>query len=569
MSAFAAFKPASSEVYVESKVDALPVLLESMATCSSFVPSFSNTILKPNSILHGLHKDEYLIFRGNYTLKVHSGAILLNNLHPVVVGSSHLVITNSSESLPIISCCSENRSELESNDLNQLFPSHDSIIEIFNVDNGLPEIGDLYPPLEDHYFKGPSAYSFELILPDLIINCTTVYLDRHTQRSLVKLAKESSTLVVYGVPTSGKTTIAKSLLNTALLLGNLEVAYLDLDPESTSALMPGCLSYTLHSKPVYGSFLPSQKSSNPKDLHYYWGFQSYLTSPLRYLQLCGELIQHHQGSDCVPLIVKFPSYIKGYGRDILAKIVQLLEANHLIYLTHRNAVQLNGFEASDAFEAQDNPDSEVTAPFREFTAVKSLRAVRKSSEISKKDLFVRNKLLHFHQTEEGNFDFKPIISQLPSRLSFKYISAISVLNYDLDDTSLAFETNKLAEATIMGIFVSPQKKFKTDGLYLNGLDFLSMNCQFICLCLVHSLDLDNNFVNLYLPLDSNCPEKLQIHLEKGKKLILARGEGVIPSVEMVTMDRFEPIVPYIDSAAKKRIGGVWKPRRGISRKNQG
>lgn len=565
MSAFAAFKPTVADITIPLPKP-LPDLLDSMATSSSFKHTCSNSIFKSESLILGLKTGEYLIFRGQYFLKVLRGIVLINNINALQVGNSYSIYTNTCESLPIISSnpVEEIRDILIAPKFS-LLPEFDTVIEVLNLDDGLCQIGDLYPTLEGHFYPRQSQYTFNLVESDDMVS--SIFFNSYSHRILSKISRECNTVAVFGVPTSGKTIVAKTLLNNALSQGRKEVAYLDLDVGSSNAYVPGCISVSIHCQPILGSIIPNIKNPHSMDKHCYWGFDTFLNMPQRYIDVCMKLITHYKESIepyDIPLIVRYPSCIKGYGRGILVQLTEYLLPDHLIYLSHNNANELDGFEP-DAFEAQDNPDTEVLAEFKAHVNVSVLRATRKAIEMSKTDLLNRNKLLYFHQSDEG-FDFLPVLSNPPLKLSFNNVIGFSVLDYKLD-LSLLCRIDVLAEATIMGLFIYNGKTNPYD-LYLNGEDFIAEDNEFICLCMVHSVDRKDKHFNLYIPNREQVSERIQMLVYK-KKLVLARGEGKIPFVDLIPATENGLDLPYVDSSLKKRIGGVWKPRRGISRKNQG
>lgn len=569
MSAFAAFKPRQKKDDTP-KVEPLPVLLEQMATSSNFVPSVRNTVFRPDCITYGLKKGEYLLIKGNYSLRVLNGTLLINNLHVMLTGGVYRIVTNSCESLPVISCNQErNEGELPP----PLIPGFDALLEVSNLENGLSDLGDFYAPLQGHFHTKTTLYTFELLENNAVTpeGVYSVHFDSYTHRHLKRISKDLGIVVVFGSQTSGKTTVAKTLINHLLLSGNQEVSYLDLDVESANAMVPGCLSLTVHDAPVFGALLPFKQSSHPLNKNCYWGLDSFLEMPQRYIEICNSLIRHyHQNikSKGIPLVVRYPSYIKGFGNKILVDITEYLKADQLVYMSHHNATELDGFEA-DAFEAQDNPDAEVVAEFRNLTDVTILRGTRRSFDVSKKELLVRNKLLYFHQVNGASFDFRPILSSRPLTLSFDYILAFCVIDYNIDDVTLKDRVHCLAEASVMGVFAHHKPVQSHMSLFINGSDFISLDLHFLCLSMVHSVDYRNRQLNLYLPQDDSVYQAIQAAIESGSKLIFARGEGKIPLADMIPPAAEGTFLPYVDSTAKNRIGGVWKPRKGISRKSYG
>lgn len=569
MSAFAAFKPKLKNDEAP-KAEPLSILQHQMATSSNFTPSLTNTIFRPESISYGLKKGDYLLMKGTYSVKVLSGVVMVNNSHTLTIGADYCIITNSCESLPILSCNQERDTKKSKS---PLLSDCDSVIEVSNYENGLADVGNFYSSLEGHYYPKRTLYTFELVTDgnQNLEDIYSVHFDSYVHRHLTRIAKGLSVVVVFGSQMSGKTTIAKALLNHSLSAGKTNVAYLDLDVESSNARIPGCLSLTVHDSPLFGAFLPCNQSISSLNKHCYWGLDSYLEMPERYVQVCKSLIQHYQQNiqnKGIPLVVRYPSFIKGYGHRILIKLTEYLKADQLIYMSHHNATELNGFEA-DAFEAQDNPDTEVVAEFKKISNVTILRGTRRSFDLSKKELLVRNKLLYFHQTNNGLFDFEPILCKRPLSLSFDYILAFSVIDYTIDDESLYDRLHCLVEATIMGIFAHKQHIEPNKSLFINGEDFFSLDPQFLCLSMVHSVDYNNRQINVYLPQDDNVHQAIQNTIEDGNKLLFARGEGKIPIVDMIPPEAKGVFLPYVESSAKNKIGGIWKPRKAISRRNHG
>lgn len=571
MSAFAALRSPVPLVSLDLS-SPLPELAERMALRSTFVPSFRNTIYKPESIICSLRVGEIVLVQGNYNIKVLRGSMAVNNIHRVSCGDSHRIVNNSCESLAVLSC---NEKDVDTCcSLETLFVSTaDAVVELTNLDNGLMDIGEFYPPLEGHYYSRQSRYSFEIIDDSTAteIPISSVYFDDRSLRSLTKASREWKICVVFGVPTSGKTLVSKTIMNNIIIANGKNVAFLDLDVESSNSTVPGCLSLCVHDTPVFGSLTPTNRVGNSLDLHVYWGHKSFLDQPQRYFDLCRQLIKHYQeniSTKGIPLLVRFPSCIKGFGKEILQDVTELLKPDQFVYLTHNKAIELNGYEP-DQFESQDNPDAEVLAGFKVVNSVIIIRGTRRSFNISKKELFVRNKLLYFHQTQDNFFEFKPIIDTPPLRISFNYVLGFGVLDYNLDTPSLVGRVDCLAEATIMGLFAYKGDKTTNKSLYLSGEELDGLKTKFICLCIVHSVDHSTKYFNIYLPQGGEVRQSIDTFLQQKFKLVFARGEGSIPTVEMIPTASKSLDLPYIDSTIKKRVGGIWKPRKGIARKNQG
>ncbi|GEQ68836.1 hypothetical protein JCM33374_g2505 [Metschnikowia sp. JCM 33374] len=578
MSAFAALRK-QQDIHDYCYPHPLKGLLAGPVETSNFQFTIENSIFTPSSVIVGLLPSQYLVVHGVYQLTVIRGVCLANNTHEIPCGVSFPVITSSAESLPTIASPDhiQPTSEAQTNESKhhkngKILPEFATVVELSNWDLGIEKIG-LYNPSLANLYKNPGVgYTFDVLL-DAKDASSTIYFDKYTLRALNSACRQMGAVVVFGVPNSGKKTFAKTLLNNMVLSDKQSVAYLDLDPASIDSDNPGCLSLRVIRQPILGEFsFWCSDNHNEDHIHRYYGFTSFAEKPRFYLNLCQDLLKHYRNElepQGIPLVVKYPSWIKGYGKELLVEFSRSLNPKKIVYLTHNDALSLENFEP-DAFEETDHPDLDVLSGFQSKDC-SIVRGVRRARSFTKNDLLVRNKLLYFHKIPGVGFDFaKPLLENAPVKFSFDYVAGISVLDLD-DDTNL---TKKdlfgLVEATIMGIFIVKTLPEASKDLYLSGSVFSSLECSYIGLCMVHSVNVSESAFNIYLRDEIYVSEQIQHAQNRGYSVVLARGEGQIPSVELTNGITSNDIrLPYVSFDPMQKLGGIWKVRRNIGRKNQG
>ncbi|OBA21779.1 hypothetical protein METBIDRAFT_30806 [Metschnikowia bicuspidata var. bicuspidata NRRL YB-4993] len=547
-------------------------LLAGPVEASSFKFSIDNSVFTPSSVFLGLHPSEYIVARGLYQLKVHRGLCIINNAHQLLCGKLYPIVTSSAESLPTIAVPNDTEPLFEGPEIDPIFPKHATVIELSNWAVGIDNLGFYMPRLAKLYKRLELGHTFEFVQKGEDA-CSTNYFDEKTLRVLDSACRQMERVVVFGVPNSGKRTFCKALMNSTMVYGKRPVAYLDLDPSSIDGNNPGCLSLRVLRKPVFGEFFFWGEDDLTEDhTHRYYGFSSFTDKPELYLRSCDELLQHYATNlepKGIPLVVRFPSWIKGYGKELLMEFSRTLKPKKMVYLTHNDALSLDKFEP-DAFEETDHPDYDVLSGFhiKDTTIV---RGVRRARAFTKQELLLRNKLLYFHQTTRRDFDFvRPLLHIAPVKFSFDHVSAISVLNIEADEDISKQDAFSLIEATIVGIFTVKNLPSVPKNFYLSGSKLTGLDYSYVGLCMVHLVENRERTFNIHLRDEDYVSEKIIHAKQNGHSVVLARGEGEIPPVEFTNGLSGEfSNVPYVSTDQMQKLGGIWKIRRNIGRKNQG
>lgn len=542
----------------------------------------SNTIHTPDAIIVGLNYQEYLLIEGCYKLTLLRGKCLVNSIHLIPAGKSFIISSDNIESIPTISVPYVERGDAHSeyrdgsgagsertgvSDAETIYSNvlveFDTLIEIGNESNGISEATMFVPQLMG-LGQRYGNYTFKVILPAETNKNPSILVPNEMTRALNRICGSVECAVVFGVAHSGKQTFAKALINCLLLSKCEAVAYLDLDPMGPNIGRPHSLSLRVYCEPLFGSFPLIHESdffNLEKDCYY--GYSHCYEMPEFYITQCKRLIRHyneHVKSLGIPLVVKYPSWVKGLGKEVLCSIHRYLQPQSLIYCKHENATELLGFQPQ-AFETEHS-QAEMLAAFKS-PQTNVVSAVRKGAVTTKHELKMRSVLLHLHQ--RGTFfDFDHfLIDTPPNKLLAQHVAAISVLNFETDVPMNFGHLQFLAEATVMGVFAFSENILpKLHGKYLNGSDFTALDPHFIGLCVVHSVSED--FFCIYVNDHQHFSNEIRLAMARKNSLVLARGDGQIPTVEFEAHGHSGP-VPYIGNT-KLEIGGTWEVRKNIARK---
>ncbi|CUM55944.1 Polynucleotide 5'-hydroxyl-kinase GRC3 [Debaryomyces fabryi] len=598
---------------------------------SNFIPNDDNFIVFHDHIIIGLKANEYILINGQCKMTIQRGAILINTGHYVFAHPNNCIpiIASQSQSLPIISSTQVvDRSGIKDTKTEEnihLFSSnYKSVIKLENFYTGLEKIGSYHPPFKRFFYSKSlgedeelteyerlfKTYSFEIILKDR--GCIGISIEKLWLNQIQLLIADINEdlvpkiIMIIGNKNSGKSTLSKTLLNSLILDNQNAVSYLDLDPGQSEFSIPYCLSLTNHSKPIVGMNIPKTSGDEDSISHYY-GFTTPQSQPSQYVSIIKALFQEYdqtykpRGNH---LIINTPGWIKGYGKELLHELTAFINPNQLILLSNNTDT--------------DNMDNSDNLNGLTFQNSRCFQGIYQTSKYSPFQLRMFNKLSYFHQLADLKFDFNiHILLRSPLKISyetanspktFKGINMISVLNYDV---GLNFELNDLLsmiDTSIMGLYLidheyysSVKSSIKRLGdchylpQYLDSTDYTSLiNYSssynvFMGLCMVHSINTTDEFFNIYLP-NNNQTQLTEMITKKDYKLLLVKGDGDIPSPELLMFDMLlkqqEDIkklnkrrrknpnlddkdvlkIPYVTFENKNKIGGIWKTRRNVMRR---
>ncbi|ODV81180.1 uncharacterized protein CANTADRAFT_30064, partial [Suhomyces tanzawaensis NRRL Y-17324] len=590
-------------------------------TSSNFQFTSDNVISKGTNTILGLREDEFIMVRGQLAMEILHGRVVINNHHRLTEKEvSHQILAPDSQALPIIAGSTCHSGEKIPEAYRASF-SKDviSIIRLTCLNTGLEKIGSYYPPFKDFFYheKGYSTgekvantdgCSYQIVLKEtsglegFCMDMTWSNGIKEIVNSL-KNSDTPKTIMVIGNKNTGKSTYSKSLLNELLLTDSKQISYLDLDPGQSEFSAPLTLSLTDASSTNWGLNIPNSSISLDRtgSTSHFYGFTSPIHLPNTYLRILKELFNKYQRtkSQGKHLIINTPGWIKGYGKELLSSITDFIVPDFLFLLSSNPDIGQG-----------ENLDILNGLTYKRLLIIRSMTKESKFSAASLRDF---NKLVYFHQRERSGFDFNEhFLTSSPYKLSYHTfpsdsypgISAVSFLNsnagYDFEIEDLPL----MLESSIVGIYFIENSQYqsldKTNisssvPLYINFTDYFSLlvdsehTLKFGGLCMVHSINRASSYMNLYIP-EVNL-NYLQSLLSSGYKMILVKGDGEIPSIEMLnpiiakehesevkllnhqkkkvedkSTNRIHKI-PYMNFESKRKVGGVWKVRRNIIRKS--
>lgn len=599
MSAFAAVNkrendgsPASS--YITPNVD--PNNFSRPSNRGSYSQNLDNLIYTYDSVYVGLREaprsDEQVKFTGSFEAIVLRGAFLVNGLHEINEGDALTMVVPETQSAPQFSSVVPTK-KVENRETSGVLPRYPNVLQIRNLQTGLGAFGEYCPELKNMY-SGADHYTFRVHFyetqrqPYGEVICPQNWSVLNSLTQAMCMPREYLVMVM-GAKGCGKTTFAKTLVNNIANTGR-KVAYVNLDPESAEYSIPKTLSVTLHTTPTFGRHFPTTNALGSEDLFVYYGFNSPNDSPDHYMSCCKQILEQCAKllEQNIPVVVDTAAGVRGTGKDFVVQLAQQMNPSFLAYLSHNSVVDIGDFREDSSYEEQDNPDKEVIEGItcQKFGVLKGVRVSKKVAFTVPK---AHNNLTYFHCEGPLKFNFeKHILFLAPLKLQFargakpspESVRGIFTLGQSVETLSTE-DVNRFSEATIMGLTLIPEKQIPkrlTKGgpkkvadmgpAIFQHSDYTATTPKFVCLCMVHSVDVPGGFFNVYVPQASEITESIAPFLEDGYRLAMVRGEGEIPSQELIMPQLLEKgKLPYVSVDAKMRVAGLWKPRKNLGRKN--
>lgn len=531
-----------------------------------FVFTPDNAIFAQDAIILGLDENEHLLIYGFYEFTVLRGDFVVDNLYTAENNKKYPVVTTSLDCLPVISCAGKSQGSI--------LPKKDAVIKIENLQTGLDNFHDYgHTVFPKFFYKQLSNHTFKVVtkrdlLDSLIGTCVDSSIRKVVENVTSNMCKESKnpSVVITGSKTTGKSTLSALIANSVLFAGFSEVVYMDLDPAISPFSPPGVMSLVRMNVPVFGSQWSRQL--DPECSHYY-GFSSPLTAPDNYMRIFLQLLRHYEANfKGVPLVVNTSGLIKGYGREIIGDICSYLSTKDLVFLNQNE--QNTSLDDSDE-ESPEYIDATIEEARLAWSHVRFhvTRAYRRNLQLRKSDLTDMANLLYFHSTGPNTWLFAShLLKESPRVLSYgpKNPTILGIVSLHDNLVRLSGEETVLfAEASLMALCAV---KTETSGLsFINSKTYSTLDPVLITLCLVHSISTKTKTINVYFPSHNGWTNRLEKAVGNSK-LVLVRGEGQVPGAEVQAPMFTKATIPYVVPEPARKLGGVWKIRRNLGRKNQ-
>ncbi|ODV59004.1 polynucleotide 5'-hydroxyl-kinase ASCRUDRAFT_9761 [Ascoidea rubescens DSM 1968] len=436
-------------------------------------------------------------------------------------------------------------------------------------------------------------------------------------------------VLVIGSKNSGKSTFLLNLLNHFLhseisISTENPVSILDIDPGQPIFSYIDSLSYSTHHSPIIGlSNLSYNLSDDLLLKNEYFGFNSPLDNLSRYYYLIKNLFDYynkeHYNLD-IPLLINTPGYIKGYGFEILNKIVSIINPTHIVYFSNESGKNEGNYELEEFFkenctENHDKQEKQVT----DHRGLSSINIPNLSRILRVNGIFLSSnnkckitstqyrtfKLAsYFHKIKEKSFNFEPLIFNSPYKISYYSDFSKSINQFQgifgyslLNDFGINVEencSNLILDGSVSSIYcVSNQSitdsfnyfiKKKNEPINIPS-SFFQLDSHdlstvlFLGLAAVHSINIEKKYINIYMP--NELIERIKcISEEKKFQFVLIKGRTELSSHEIcprILIDKRNQelenkkvsSIPFISWDTNPGKGGkIWKPRKNVQRRGQ-
>lgn len=412
-------------------------------------------------------------------------------------------------------------------------------------------------------------------------------------------------IIVVGGKNSGKSTMLRILQETFMNKTILnddgttfksqdDILYMDLDPGQPEYSDPECISLTQISPtriPSLGQHL-GQTSYTKLQQHYY-GSSSPQDEPSLYLEQINDLMKFFEERESMgTTLLNLPGWIKGFGMTIVNSVVRLFKPTHIICIDPSkldSELQIPT-EFSNPFQVNYKPiiyninsisvDTKIMQNYQpRFNAIQ-IRTIKMLMTLHRMQSVVLDQL---------RYDFTPLLSQRPTRISFGSGYGISGMQFQQDIGDLGDDNIKGAlEGTVVGLllrreWVDIDEKIMTavdsDGKFpIIKEKIKASNLTYYSIALIHSINIEKKFINLYIP-----QANLDKIIEKTKAIrkksedncryswFMSRGKSDTPFCEIYPnrlKSMFEKYIkiPYISTERRKKQEHVWKVRKNVQRR---
>ncbi|SCV00898.1 LANO_0F09120g1_1 [Lachancea nothofagi CBS 11611] len=437
---------------------------------------------------------------------------------------------------------------------------------------------------QDYLFQGASSAnsSFAILSREtmkdttniLTLNISKAWSSKLSELSLFhKNNLHDMRVMVLGGKNSGKSTFLRLLLQKFLHTDTEEdeaIFYLDIDPGQTEFSRPDSISLTKIQKDVELGNPLGQSNDTPLTERYI-GTSSPGTFPSQYLQEVNNLMssftdEQHMGTT----LLNVPGWIKGFGIQILNTVIRGFKPTHIVIIDSdsRKQVFLNEFQIGPTFIT---PQRESYEP--EISRIDGYHGSSASliqSRFHASHLRQFRLLSHFHKTHSSKlqieYNFTPMVNYAPLRVSFGVGKSIKAFMIEQNVEGWSDKDIKDAlEGTIVGIYTT-NEDFIVEQPNRIPIVRKAEKSAFTSLGLIHSINVRDSFINIYLPLHV---KNIQ---EAGKSYwFLRRCKTETPLCELYPIDGSlakdsDIDLPFISFKRPKKYEFIWKVRRNILRR---
>lgn len=515
----------------------------SLVVESEFYPNVGvNVVYRRDHVVVGLLRDEMVMVKGQYALKMVSGSICVDGI-TLGQGAEQRINASTLTSLPLLVCNSSETAACEG-----LQGEYNAVIEIRNNDLGLNSVSHTIPALKQVFSSNSNQYTFRIITqPEPATFGNSIPDSWHNAIESVLETPQPKVLVL-GNKGTGKSTLSKMVLNRLTARSSTQV--LDIDPGQPEFTYPLTVSLSTLSKPIFGTVIPDLVEYDKHFVEFY-GFNTPAVSPLAYFNhlqsLIGKLSRH-------ALVINSPGWTKGFGVDIIKFMMSRVELTHVLIL-NENGRELDLLREID-FQSHEGLTLINLPAFSSREAI----IAPSTATLSAAKIRTFKLLCPLHLQKGPRFDFSPLINRSPLQISYfkgpkttsnvmQFNGLVSVSMLDSQGVS-PMDLVECLEAQIVALHTvrSSDLEKKIPAMHsapnmpllLPESQFQSLDARFECLACVHSVNPANGTVNVY----ACVPSTLTKRLSGGQsKLVMVCGHTLVPAEEL-QLRGFDKMVPY-------------------------
>ena len=618
------YDPDSSEVDEESGTPRI----------SDFIPVLNNNVFvagsqEPGMILIGLNEKQSVHISGIFNLQVVKGGIIYNGVH-YNASKEYVSFWH-----PLTNAIPEIKASYHAGWDEPLFlaAKHKKLIDLDRLESfvcilkvnsskhsGLLDLGTLYPEANSLWVPKSNnrnskkadfgsfslldgTYHDEFISQKIPSDWQTVIQNLFVS---FKNQEYDMRVMVIGGKNSGKSTMLRILqetfMNKTLLNDDSttfksqdDILYMDLDPGQPEYSDPECISLTQISPtgiPSLGQHL--SQTCYTKLQQQYYGSSSPQDEPSLYLEQINDLMKYFEERESMgTTLLNLPGWIKGFGMTIVNSVVRLFKPTHIICIDSSkldSELQIPT-EFSNPFQLNYKPiiynvnslsvDSKIIQNYQpKFNAIQ-IRTIKM--------------LMTLHRTrdvgsDQLKYDFTPLLSQHPTRVSFGTDKGICGIQFQQDIGDLGDDNIKGAlEGTIVGLLLRREwnntdnksmSPSKSDTEYPIIKDKIkASNLTYYSIGLIHSINVEEKYINIYIPqanLDKIIEKTEELNNQNSDgnckySWFMSRGKSDTPFCELypnrlkLVFEKYEKI-PYISTERRKKHEHVWKVRKNVQRR---
>ncbi|QLQ77914.1 hypothetical protein HG537_0A01610 [Torulaspora globosa] len=546
-----------------------------------------------DAVVVGLSEKQRMYISGVFKLQVVKGGIVYNNVHYNASRETFNVWHPLCNAIPAIQgsfyagwdetvVIEDRYKDVVVNDLKE----YSCVVRIQNgAVKGLMDVGELFPEVR-YLWRTPDSRKFSFVSDNCTYSIMTEDIDQFnalhipnewstTIEKLSVVHKSSlhdTRMMIIGGKNSGKSTLLRLLTENFLFGGDIqavdnEVSYLDLDPGQPEYSDPDCISLTRIQRKtrVLGRHL-GQPCFEIMRQHYI-GSSSPQEMPSSYLDCVSDLISYlEELNQMGTSLVNLPGWIKGFGLNIIGHILSRYKPTHIVILESKGSRRhLKDLNLDLTFNSSSRSEYRPV-----ITTIAGISINPDDFRFQPPQIRTLKTLLYFHMKERSNtsfsYDFAPLLLKPPVQISFG-TTGIQGFSFPEEFAGLHEKDIRTAlEGTIVGLYMCVSS-FQ-DSLVIKGpfpiLTRRPAKMQFISLALIHSVNTDEKFMNVFVP-----ETKLSILRSNSQSSwLIFRAKSETPFCELYPRDNLfsDDRIPYISFDLRKKHEHVWKVRKNVMRR---